>query len=173
MRWDFSVEKDKKIKRQEQHSISWFLSVRSVRELYNNVVTIFTEATSSYLFTTGSHWTREDFMICRHRPSNQRRKIMWQELHRIAQRNKINTFVSWLLKHRDLWTNVSQYFFPEAGKFVNSSYVSQDSEERIRGMGSKCYLSLWFTHSSKIYWNLLYIKLNWRCSIKGKKVSLM
>ena len=49
------MEKDKKIKRQEQHSISWFLSVRSVRELYNNVVTIFTEATSSYLFTTGSH----------------------------------------------------------------------------------------------------------------------
>lgn len=55
MRWDFSVEKDKKIKRQEQHSIRWFLSVHSIRWLYNNVVTIFTEATSSYLFTTVSH----------------------------------------------------------------------------------------------------------------------
>ena len=55
MRWDVSVEKDKKIKRQEQHSISWFLSVHSARGLYNNAVTIFTEATSSYLFTTGSH----------------------------------------------------------------------------------------------------------------------
>ena len=49
------MEKDKKIKRQEQHSIRWFLSVHSIRWLYNNVVTIFTEATSSYLFTTVSH----------------------------------------------------------------------------------------------------------------------
>ena len=49
------MEKDKNIQRQEQHSISWFLSVHSIRWLYNNVVTIFTEATSSDLFTTGSH----------------------------------------------------------------------------------------------------------------------